>query len=104
MHIVPDMAAHRLPRLRPERRRHLQAALQLTQRFFVENDEIELASPDACELQAESNRIGRERLIMLAPGETLLLARRDDDAVANQCRGGIMIVAGDPKDVHSSPP
>src|SRR5215472_11570879 len=78
-----------------------QDAFKLQQRFFVEDDIVEISRLDAASREAVARRTLRKARVVLLATEPLLLGRRNDDAVAQQARRGIVIEAGNPQDVQA---
>ena len=78
----------------------LEQALELQERLVVEDDQVEVAFPDACFLEAVVDRVLREAIVVLLPRETLFLRGSDDFAIAHQCGGAVVIIRGDPEDIH----
>src|SRR5262249_25962550 len=82
----------------------LQQAFELDQRVFVEHRVVQHCGVDSGFAAAVAYGIPRKPWIVFAPAETLLLSGRDDFAVANQRRGGIVIVSGDAENVGTHRP
>ena len=72
----------------------LQQALELGERFFVENDVIELGRVEARLFQAISDRLCRKSRVVLDSREAFFLRRRDDVAVHDESRSAIVIERG----------
>src|SRR6266851_230365 len=104
----PELAAegilHRAgkgaPGMREVAQRHRQNPLELQERFFIENDRVELLRLEAALFEAPLDRRHRKVRVALAPGEPLLLDRTDRHPVDQKGSRGIVIVGGDAEDLH----
>src|SRR5436305_4061923 len=71
--------------------------------LFVEGDEIQfLALGNSAFAQTVINRVPRKSGIVFLSGETFFLRRRDDDSIADETRGAVVIKRGKAEDVHGS--
>ena len=98
----------------PERDRHLeggeparrhrdvgfQQPLEFEEWLVVEYDMVEFVGRDAGFGEAIGDRVVRERGVVLAAGETLLLRRRDDPAVFDQRGRAVVVEGGNAEDPH----
>src|SRR5205823_4199234 len=89
-------AAWRITKIR------FQQAIELQQRLIVKDDTVERAQIDGARIDARSDRVRREAIIVLATRKTLLLGRRDYVAVVDQGRRAIMKVGGDTEYLHAA--
>src|SRR5260370_19452983 len=104
----PELAAegilHRAgkgaPGMREVAQRHRQDALELQERFFIENDRVELLRLEAALFEAPVDRRHRKIGVALAPGEPLLLDRTDRHPVDQKGGRGVVIVGGNAEDLH----
>ena len=80
----------------------LEQPIELDERTLVEGDHIEVAGPQTRLSQAECSSVARKARVVLAPGESLFLRRRDDLAIAHQCGGRIVIEGRDPENRRHS--
>ena len=78
-----------------------QDALELEHRLVVEGDVVEVRHPDPGLLQAEFDRAPRKIGIRLAAREALLLRGGDNLTIPQEAGGGVVVVGGDPQDMHS---
>src|SRR6266851_5040754 len=88
------------PGMREVAQRHRDNALELQERFFVENDRVELLWIEAALLEAPLDRRHRKVRVAFAPGEPLLLDRTDRHPVDQKGSRGIVIVGGNAEDLH----
>ena len=78
----------------------LEDPFEFEQRLVVEDDEIELAPVDARFAKAVVDRLLGEAVVVLLAGKALFLGSRDNFSVAHERGGAVMIVRGDPENVH----
>ena len=71
---------------------------ELGDRLVVEDDGIEVRRRQPGVPQAKLNRVLRETLVILAPGEALLLRGGEDAAIPHQRGGGVVIPGRDAED------
>ena len=76
----------------------LEQPLELEQRLVVEGDVIELVGADSAALEAERDRLRREAVVVLPPGETLFLRGGHDVPVHDQRRRRIVVERRDSQD------
>src|SRR5688500_369340 len=73
----------------------LEQAIEFEQRLIVKSDVREVFWSNACCFEAVVDGVRREARVVLDARETLFLRSRDDDAVANDGRGAVVIEGGD---------
>ena len=76
-----------------------QQALELDQRFVIENDVVQVMHTDTALRQAVVDCVGGESRIMLLAGKPLFLCGRDHLAVAQQGCRAVVVVGGYPQDI-----
>src|SRR5712691_28296 len=100
--LQPDRNGH-LERLKaPGRKREirLEQTLKFEKRFVVECDKIDLIESHPSFGQAVRKSVTRETRIVLSATETLLLRRRHNFTVNDQCCGTVVIERRNPEDPH----
>ena len=85
------------------RQRRHQDAVELDERLLVEDDPVEILAPELAGPEAELDRVDRKARVVLDPREAFLLSGSDDDAVLNECGGGVVEEARDAENVHALP-
>src|SRR4029453_15981447 len=76
----------------------LEQPLELEQGLVVEAHVVELFGADAGFPQTVGDGVARESMVVLLAGEALFLRRRDDLAVDEKARGGVVVEGGDSED------
>ena len=76
----------------------LEQALELQERLVVEPHIVEVRRLDARLGETAGDGVGREPGIVLRAREALLLRRRDDTAIDEECRRRVVIERGDAED------
>jgi hypothetical protein len=69
-------------------------------RLVVVDDGVEPAPRSLAGSQAVADGVDREAVVVLPAGESLLLRRRHERAVADERRGGVVVEGADAQDVH----
>src|SRR5205085_12198274 len=85
---------------RRDREIGLEEPRELRRGLVVEDDHRDVALADLPFREAVADRVVGEAGVVLLPGEALLLRGGDDLPVADEGRGGVVVVGRDPKDVH----
>ena len=84
----------------------LEDALEFEVGLVVEGDGIEIRWADSGSLQAEFDGVDGELVVVLDPGEALLLSRRKDNSIFYERRRAVVVEGGYPQDgchsLHSS--
>jgi hypothetical protein len=78
----------------------LQQTVKLQEGLLVENDPINLLKVFAGFPQAITNGMNRKTGILLFPGESLFLGGRNDLPITDEAGSRIVIVCGNPENVH----
>ncbi len=102
--LVGDPATHRLAehagRTRKGRERREQQPLELHERLLVEHHPGDVVNGDAGASEHEVDGERGEAVVVLDTREALLLAGGDDHAVVDQGGRAVVVVEGEPENVH----
>lgn len=79
-----------------------QEPFELYQWFFVEDDIVEIFPTDAGFAETELDCFVGKVVIVFLSGKAFFFRGGDQLAVANERGRGIMVIAGNPQDVHQS--
>ena len=96
--------AEDLPRLRHHLHGGRQDALELDERLLVEDDVVEILGSDAGRFQAVADGQAREIGVVFLAAEAFLFGGRDQLAVVNQRRGGVVVETRDSQYAHGQCP
>ena len=97
---VPDRVRERTPGLRKRAQRRGEDPVELQHAPFVEDDGVEVRGVESSLLQAPFDGAERKTGVVLPPRQALFLHRAHRQAVDDQCGRGVVIVSGDPENVH----
>lgn len=75
-------------------------AAKFAEGLFVEDGVVELRAANSGGLEAKLNRLRGKIVVVLDAGEAFFLSGSDQLAVAEQCRGCVMVIAGNSQYVH----
>src|SRR5579859_2996752 len=93
-------ADERAPRARVGRGVPGDDALELEQRFLIEDHVVELVRVDAARVQAEVRRLDGQSSVVFEAAEPLLFGRGHQVAVAQQAGAGVVVEAGQAEDIQ----
>ena len=77
-----------------------QDAVEFAEGLLVEDGVIHVLALDPATLQAEPDGVGGIAEVMLDAAEAFLLRGSDQFAVLQQSRSSVMVIAGNPQDIH----
>src|SRR5262249_18226364 len=102
--LLAERVLHRLreapPRFGESAKRGREDALELEHRLLVEDDRVELLGLEPRLLEAPLDRRERERRVVLAAREALLLNRKGGHAVDDESRRGVVVMRRNAEDLH----
>src|ERR1700693_924031 len=99
-HPADHRLSKNLPGLRISLKNTGENAVELAKRFFKKDGIVEVAYLYARLLYTKPHGIRGKGEIVFDARKTFFFGRSEEFAIAQDCRGGIMVVAGDSQNVH----